>query len=111
MEFVLSKAIDNLSISPYYFRKYRELTREVTVIVVKFNLFRPLGQLEAIKGRRYEYNEIAERSGLSRQTVRNIMREAPQQINVATLAGLITFFVDEGMPVEVGQFFEVQYLE
>lgn len=81
------------------------------MITVKFNLFRPLGQLEAIKGRRYEYNEIAERSGLSRQTVRNIMKEAPQQINVATLAGLLSFFAGEGMPVEIGQFFEVQTIE
>ena len=81
------------------------------MLTVKFNLLRPLGQLEAMKGRRYGFNEVAERSGLSRQTIRNVMRESPQQINVTTLAGLLNFFAHEGMPVTVDQFFEVREVQ
>lgn len=75
---------------------------------VRFNLLRPLGQLESLKGRRYEYGEIAELSGLSRQTVRNVMKAPPSQINVDTLAGLMQFFANEGMPITVDQFFDIQ---
>lgn len=78
---------------------------------VRFNLLRPLGQLEALRNHRYEYGEIARLSGLSRQTVRNVMKESPKQINIDTLTGLMRFFADEGMPVTIDRFFDVQMEE
>ena len=74
---------------------------------VTFNLLRPIGRLEAQRNRRYEYAEIAHLSGLSRQTVRNIMRKSPKQIDVDTLSRLLTFFAAEGMAIGVGDMFDV----
>ena len=74
---------------------------------VTFNVLRPLGQLEAQRNHRYTFAEVAELSGLSRQTVRNIMRKPPQQIDVDTVAALLAFFAAEGMPIGVGQLFDV----
>lgn len=74
---------------------------------IEFNLIRPLAQLEIKNGRRYTYTEIARKAKLNRQTVRNLMGEAPDQINVHTLGGLLDFFATEGMLITVSDLFTV----
>lgn len=74
---------------------------------VRFNLIQQLAKLENKKQRRYNNAEIGRKAGLSRQTVRNVMGNAPTQINVDTLGGLLAFFADEGMPVTINDLFTV----
>jgi hypothetical protein len=74
---------------------------------IEFNLIRPLAQLEIKNGRRYTYTDIARKAKVNRQTVRNLMTEPPDQINVHTLGGLLDFFAAEGMPIGVADLFTV----
>lgn len=74
---------------------------------VRFNVLAPLGKLEERRGRRYDYHEIADIGQLSRQTVRNILRKPPEQVNVKTIAGFLIFFAHEGMPITVSDLFTV----
>lgn len=75
--------------------------------MLKFNLHKPLYQLEQKNGR-YSYAKIAEISGLTRQGVRRLLKEPSDTISVRTIGKLLDFFASEGMPITVDQLFTVE---
>lgn len=74
--------------------------------MLRFNLHKPLGELESRNGR-YSYARISEISGISRQGVRRLLTDETRQIDVTTLDKLLAFFAAEGMPVTIGDLFVV----
>ena len=75
--------------------------------MLKFNLHKPLSQLEQKKDCRYSYAQVAEISGLTRQGVRRLLKENSDTLRVSTLSALLDFFASEGMPITVDKLFEV----
>lgn len=75
--------------------------------MLKFNLHKPLSQLEQKKNRRYSYAEIADACALTRQGVRRLLKEESNTLSVLTLDKLLRFFAAEGMPITVDQLFAV----
>lgn len=74
--------------------------------MVKFNLHKPLAELEQRNNRRYSYVEIAEIAGLTRQGVRRLLKEQTERIDIVTFDKLLTFFLNEDMPVGVADLLE-----
>ena len=72
--------------------------------MLRFNLHKPLGELESRNGR-YSYARISEISGISRQGVRRLLTDETRQIDITTLDRLLSFFAREGMPVAIGDLF------
>lgn len=75
--------------------------------MLKFNLHKPLSQLEQKKNRRYSYAEIADACDLTRQGVRRLLKEESNTLSVLTLDKLLRFFASEGMPITIDQLFTV----
>lgn len=73
--------------------------------MLKFNLHKPLSQLEQKKNRRYNYAEIADVCGLTRQGVRRLLKEGSDTLRVSTLSALVEFFDKQGMPITVNDLF------
>lgn len=70
-----------------------------------FNLHRPLSELEQRRKQRYSYADIADKSGMTRQGVRRLLKEETLVIRVDTLSALLDFFAAEGMPITVSDLF------
>lgn len=81
-------------------------TKENIMYKVTLNLHRPLALLEQKNGR-YSYADIADKSGLSRQGVRRILKEESLTIDMRTLSKLLDFFKSEGMLVTLSDLFDV----
>lgn len=73
--------------------------------ILRFNLYNLRKALEVRKQRDYETKEIAAKSGLHRNTIDRLTNNATTQVHLETLAALLAFFEDEGMPIEMGQLF------
>ena len=76
------------------------------MINVTFNLHKPLGDLEFRKGR-LGYKKIADKTGISPQGVRRLLTESTRQIDIETIAKLLTWLRDEGLPVTIDDLFTV----
>jgi len=66
-----------------------------------------LSQLEASRGDRYNFQEIGEKVGLPRQTVRYVFTQKPKRVDATTLAKLLDFFAGEGMNICIDDLFTV----
>lgn len=75
--------------------------------MVTFNLHAPLSRLEQKKGRRYNFAEIADIAGQTRQNIRRMLKGGTKQIDVATLGALLKFFEHEGMPISIADLFTI----
>lgn len=69
------------------------------MVNVKFNLKQLLRELSAKNNKDYEYQQVAQAAGLSRFTVASIASDSSVRIEKLTIAKLIEFFKDEGMPI------------
>jgi hypothetical protein len=68
---------------------------------IKFNLLELIHTLEAKTGKRYGYAAVAAGTGgrVSRQSVRYLLNNPVERVELGTLAALIDFFKAEGMDV------------
>lgn len=78
---------------------------------VRFNLVALVGKLQAYKGRKYTWKEISELSGISRGTLHNIQHNKTDAVENTTISALLRFFEREGMPITVGDLYEVYEVE
>jgi len=75
--------------------------------MVRLNYMQLLQALESKNQRRYKYTEIADASGLSRQTVTKLFTGKAQAVDLDTMSKLLAFFAAEGMPIQPGDLFTV----
>ncbi len=74
---------------------------------VTLNYVKLLHELESVNRRRYKYTEIGKITGLSRQTATKLFTGKAKGIDLETIAKLLDFFADEGMPIRPGDLFTV----
>ena len=72
---------------------------------VGFNLFELRQRLELAHGRRYSWDEIAEKSGLHPHTLYNLSGNKSKRVDMTTLGALLRFFRGEGMPITFNDLF------
>jgi hypothetical protein len=72
---------------------------------VRFNLFSLKRQLEIANDRKYTWVEVADGSGLNRKTVERMALNQYRRVDLSTLEGLISFFTNEGMSVDISDLF------
>lgn len=79
--------------------------------VIRFNLFDLWKQLERLQARSITAKEIAEKSGIHRNTIDALSRPGEskgiQGVHLKTLASLYDYFKREGLDLTVGDFFLV----
>lgn len=75
---------------------------------IEYNLFNLKKQLEIKSQREFSWNEIAERSGVHRNTMLNLANDRTRRIDLDIMARLIDFFASEGMPVTPNDLFIVE---
>lgn len=80
-------------------------------VAVEFNLFALKKKLELQQGREYSWAEMAASAGLHHNTVSRIGTNKTDRVDLATLARLLGFFRNEGMPVEIQDLFKVASTE
>lgn len=73
----------------------------------RFTPHKPLGKLEAQKGRRYSYMDIAKVMNDDRQKVRYQLSQPISEIKTIMIDKWLTFFAAEGMPISVSDLFTV----
>lgn len=77
---------------------------------ITFDLFRLKQQLHLATGKEYSFTAIADEAGLHRNTVERIAMNRTARVDLETLAKLMFFFKDHGVPVAVGDLFHVKEL-
>lgn len=72
-----------------------------------FTPHNPLGRLEASKGKRYNYAEIARKmnSDTDRQKIRYQLNNSLGEIKTAMIDKWLDFFASEGMPITLADLF------
>lgn len=76
---------------------------------IQFNLLNLIHELESRTGTRYGYAKIAAATGkrVSRQSMRYLLNNQVQRVELGTLAALLDFFHAEGMPITITDLFTV----
>lgn len=79
----------------------------------RFTPQNPLGKLEALKGKRYNYAEIAGimNSNTDRQKIRYQLNNSLGEIKMAMLDKWLDFFASEGMPIVLADLFTVTVID
>jgi len=78
---------------------------------IEFVFRKKLAELEEMRSKRYGYAEIAELSGLSRQTVRAFLNNDNKRVSLDTIGGLLYFLNAEGLDITIADLFRVEYTE
>lgn len=66
---------------------------------IKFNLFLLRQELETRQRRRYSWEEVARKSGLSSRALIGMVHNQHKQVRFTSIQGLLSFFHNEGMPI------------
>ena len=75
----------------------------------KFSPHIPLGKLESMKGKRYNYAEIASlmNSNTDRQKIRYQLNNDLGEVKTAMIDKWLDFFASQGMPITIADLFIV----
>lgn len=73
-----------------------------------FNLFTLKRELEINKQREYTWREIAHATSVHHNTLYNIANNKTRRVDMDTMAALLTFFANEGMPITPADLFIVE---
>lgn len=75
-----------------------------------FNIYPMLTELELSQKKRFSPGaiSIAVKGRVSRQTVHSLLHKQIKNVNIETLEALLDFFASEGMPITVGDLFDVR---
>ena len=77
---------------------------------VRHKLFELLQSLELQNRKKYNWAEIGRKIGTSRQSTQHLFtsdQTVDSSIRNGTLAGILAFFESEGMPISIGDVYDV----
>ena len=85
------------------------MTKETMKYTTRFTPQNALGKLEAIKGKRYNYAEIANamNSNTDRQKIRYQLNNSLGEIKMPMIDKWLEFFHSQGMPITIADLFTV----
>lgn len=79
-----------------------------SVMVIEFNLFELKQRLQLYQQKEVSLSQIARDSGLHRNTVERIFNNETSRIDLETVGRLLLYFQDQGLSVQIGDFFKTE---